>query len=315
MKSRSGFTLIELLVVIAIMGILVGLLLPAVQMARESARRTQCMNNLKQMGIGCVNYHDTFRAFPSGHRANVPYNNAVNDTTPGWGWGALILPWMEQGALAADIQFNLPIENSANAAIVQTSLPVYLCPSDLLPNGTFVVPNTSGQPLVKAAPCSYAACVGNDLAPADGPTGNGILFRNSAVRAADIRDGLSMTIVIGERAWSNAKGVWIGAPTGGVLLMGDENHNPITPNITATAPILVQAHAHLLNATQEPDGATDDFSSNHVGGALFVFADGSVRYIHDIPTDAPNGYTADGLMFQALGTRAGGEALAGLERF
>ena len=315
MKRKSGFTIVELLVVIAIIGVLVAMVLPAVQAARESARRSQCMNNLKQMGLACQNYNDAFRVFPAGYLATVPYNNAVNDTTPGWGWGALILPQLEQSTLAASINFSLPIENPANAAAAQTSVAVYLCPSDLLPNSTFVVPSTSGQPLLKAAPSSYAACVGNDLSPADGPTGSGVLFRNSGVRTADIRDGLSMTIVIGERAWSNAKGIWAGAPNGGVLLMGDENHNPITPSITASAPILVQAHAHLLNATNEPDGATDDFSSNHPGGALFVFADGSVRFIHDIPTDAAAGYTQDGLMFQALGTRAGGEAMLGLETF
>jgi prepilin-type N-terminal cleavage/methylation domain-containing protein/prepilin-type processing-associated H-X9-DG protein len=314
MMHRRAFTLIELLVVIAIIGILIALLLPAVQAAREAARRSQCSNNLKQMGIACQNYHDTFRVFPSGYFASVPYNNAVNDTAPGWGWASLILPQVEQAPLAAAINFRLPIENAANASAVQTPVPVYLCPSDLLPT-TFTVPNTSGQPLIQAASASYAACVGNDLSPADGPSGNGVLFRNSRVRAADILDGLSMTIVVGERAWSNAKGIWAGAPSGAVLLMGDENKNPVTASITATAPILVQAHAHLLNATQEPDGATDDFSSNHPGGALFAFVDGSVRFIHDIPTDGPAGYTSDGLMFQALGTRAGGEVVQGLEAF
>jgi prepilin-type processing-associated H-X9-DG protein len=157
--------------------------------------------------------------------------------------------------------------------------------------------------------------VGNDYAAADGPTGNGMMFRNSGVRPADVRDGLSGTIVVGERAWSNAKGIWAGAPNGAVLLMGDENHNPVTPSIIATSPILVQAHAHLINATQEPDGATDDFSSNHPNGANFVFADGSVRFIHDIPTDLPQGYSQDGLLFQALGTRAGGEVVTSLEAF
>lgn len=315
MKRHSGFTLVELLVVIAIVGILIGLLLPAVQAARESARRTQCTNNLKQIGIACHNYHDTFRVFPSGYLAAVPYNNAVNDTTPGWGWASLILPQLEQSNLAAKIKYGLPIENPANAAAVATPVAVYLCPCDLVSTASFVVPDTSGQPLVRAAPVSYAGCVGNDYSAADGPTGNGVLFRNSRIRATDITDGLSMTIIVGERAWSNAKGIWAGAPNGAVLLMGDENPNPVTPTITATAPILVQVHTHLLNAIQEPDGATDDFSSNHPTGALFTFADGSVRFIHDIPTDGPAGYTQSGLLFQALGTRAGGEVALGLETF
>lgn len=315
MRRRFGFTLIELLVVIAIIGILISLLLPAVQAAREAARRSQCSNQLKQMGLACHSYHDLFRVFPSGYLANVPYNNSVNDTSPGWGWAALILPQLEQTALARQINFSLPIEQPANAAAVQTVVPVYLCPSDLTPGAAFMIPDTSGNPLLKAAPSSYAGCVGNDYSAADGPDGSGILFRNSRVRAADILDGLSMTIVVGERAWSNAKGIWAGAPRGAVLMMGDQNHNPVTPSITASSAILVQVHTHLLNATEEPDGATDDFSSNHPGGAFFAFADGSVRFIHDIPVDAPSGYTQDGLMFQAMGTRAGGEVVQGLETF
>lgn len=310
---RRAFTLVELLVVIAIIGVLVALLLPAVQAAREAARRSQCTNQLKQMGAACQNYHDVFRHFPAGYLATVPYNSADHDTSPGWSWAALLLPYVEQQNLHARINFSLPIENPANAAAVQTLLPLYLCPSDQTPAAPFTVPDATGKPLIQAAPSSYAACVGGDESDADGPSGLGVLYRNSGTRMGDILDGTSTTIVIGERAWSNANGIWAGAVNGGVVLRGQGNKNPGNVATTATAAVLVQVHTHLLNAIQELDGALDDYSSNHFGGAYFAFADGSVRFIHDIPYDYASGYTPDGLMFQALGTRAKGEVIQGLE--
>ena len=314
MTARRAFTLVELLVVLAIVGILVGMLLPAVQAAREAARRTQCTNNLKQIGLACQNYHDLAGVFPSGYLAAVPYNNANHDTTPGWGWASLILPQMEQSTLASTLDYRRPVENPVNAAGIATVVPSYLCPSDLV-SGAFTITDASGNPLCLAAPASYAGCVGADDSAADGPTGRGVLFRNSGVRTADILDGLSMTILIGERAWSNTRGTWAGAVNGGVCLVGTSNPNPFVPGVQASAAILVQAHCHLINAIVEPDGATDDFSSNHPGGAFMVFADGSVRFIHDIPSDPASGYSHDGLMFQALGTRAGGEVVQGIETF
>ena len=314
MHYRRAFTLVELLVVIAIVGILVGMLLPAVQAAREAARRTQCTNNLKQIGLACQTYHDTARVFPSGYLASVPYNNADHDTTLGWGWASLILPQMEQSPLAGQLNYRLPIENAVNTAGIATMIPAYICPSDIVA-GPFTVSDALGNALCRAAPSSYAACVGADDSAADGPTGRGVMFRNSGVRAADITDGLSMTVAVGERAWSNTKGIWAGAVNGGVCVPGNSNPNPWVPGTQATAAVLVQAHCHLINAIVEPDGATDDFSSDHPGGALMVFADGSVRFIHDIPSDPASGYSYDGLMFQALGTRSGGEVVQGLETF
>ena len=126
-RTRRGFTLIELLVVIAIIGILVGLLLPAVQKIREAAARLQCQNNLKQIGLACHGYHDVNLALPPGYLATTPYSDGATDTSPGWGWGAYLLPYLEQGPLYSQLNFGQPV---ANSPAIQTMVKLYLCPSD-----------------------------------------------------------------------------------------------------------------------------------------------------------------------------------------
>src|SRR3954449_12171326 len=125
---RHGFTLVELLVVIAIIGVLVALLLPAVQAARESARRMQCQNNLKQVGLALLNYESSHKFFPSGYLSDIDANG--NDTGPGWGWAALIIPQMEESGLYTIIHQNLPIEDAANKGARMTSIANYLCPTE-----------------------------------------------------------------------------------------------------------------------------------------------------------------------------------------
>jgi prepilin-type N-terminal cleavage/methylation domain-containing protein len=311
--SRKAFTLIELLVVIAIIAALIGLLLPAVQKVRESAARMACGNNLKQIGIACQGYHDNQQRLPPGYRAAVPYVDGANDTSPGWGWAAFLLPHLEQDNLFRAIQFGQPVEAGVNAAAVQTRLTVFLCPSDLTPAGPFIVSDAFGVTRAMAAPSSYAACVGGDETATDDPSGLGVFYRNSATRITDIKDGTSQTILVGEKAWSNANGVWAGAVSGGVMRRGAQNPCPGAGAAFYPAATLVLAHSHLNNALTDADGGLDDFSSNHVGGSLFVFADGSVHFIRSIPGDTPTGYTADSLAFQAMGTRAHGDSIQGLD--
>src|SRR5260370_36086054 len=207
-KHRRAFTLIELLVVIAIIGTLVALLLPAVQKVRESANRMSCQNNLKQIGLALHNYHEARRCFPPGYFASAPYSDGATDTTPGWGWGAFLLPYLEQDNLFRRLNLNQPVPNSSG---IQTMIPLYLCPSDLAPPGAFPVPDGFGNPLCSAAPSSYAACTGGDESDTTGPAGRGVFYRNSQTRIAEITDGTSSTIPIGERAWANANGVLSGA--------------------------------------------------------------------------------------------------------
>src|SRR5262249_33119987 len=201
------FTLIELLVVIAIIAILIGLLVPAVQKVRESASRMECTNNLKQIGLACHNYHDVNKRLPPGYYATAPYPL----TTPGWGWAAFLLPFLEQDNVYRQINFNLPVESQP---IIQTSLKVFLCPSDSPPPGAFPVVNVTLTTLCQAAPSSYAATVGSDASEIDDVTGNGVFYRNSRTRLTDITDGTGQTVFIGDRAWADSKGIWAGAPNG-----------------------------------------------------------------------------------------------------
>jgi prepilin-type N-terminal cleavage/methylation domain-containing protein/prepilin-type processing-associated H-X9-DG protein len=297
-RRRNAFTLIELLVVIAIISVLIGLLVPAVQRVRESAARTECANNLRQIGLACLHYHDSHKAFPPGYTATASYP----DTTPGWGWAAFLLPYVEQGNLSSQINFSQPVEKSA---AIRTVVRLYLCPSDQPPGEAFAITDETLTPFTLAAPCSYAATVGDDASEADGPAGNGVFYRNSRTRIADITDGTSNTTLVGDRAWSQALGIWAGAPNGGVMRAGPKNP---WPNATATAPVLTLVHNNWVNIRTDADGGLDDFSSNHPGGVNIVFADGSVHFINDITSD---GQTR--LDFWALGTRAGGEVIRELE--
>src|SRR5437899_12280388 len=177
-RSRSGFTLIELLVVIAIIAILLALLVPAVQKVRDAAARVQCQNNLKQIGLACQAYHDSRKCFPPGYLATAAYP----DTTPGWGWAAFILPYIEQGPLYNQIDFTQPLQSSA---AIQTTIPLYLCPSDPVPQAPFPITDATLGTICLAAPSSYAATVGDDSSDADGPSGNGIFDPHSATRTAE----------------------------------------------------------------------------------------------------------------------------------
>ncbi|MDA1180678.1 MAG: DUF1559 domain-containing protein, partial [Planctomycetota bacterium] len=152
-RQDHGFTLVELLVVIAVIGVLVALLLPAVQAAREAARRVSCVSNLKQISLSVLNFEAAHAILPAGYLSNSQSNESVDPTTwdrdPGWGWGAQLLPYLEEVALSQQFDLNEPIWSARLAAVIRTNLPTFLCPSvssDLVP---LVVVDAQRQPLLK----------------------------------------------------------------------------------------------------------------------------------------------------------------------
>jgi prepilin-type N-terminal cleavage/methylation domain-containing protein/prepilin-type processing-associated H-X9-DG protein len=293
---RPGFTIIELLIVISIVGILVGLLLPAVQAARESARRAQCANHLKQLGLAVLSYHDAHGRLPSGYVSNVSSNGA--DTGPGWGWAAVSLPHIEESPLWMSIDFRQPIESPDNVARKEL-LPSLLCPSNPLSESTWPaeIRDSAGNPVGLICDVAFGAYVGMMGSTDTSPNGDGLFFRNSHVRLREITDGSSQTIAIGERAYRLGEATWVGAVTGASLFPDDDEGEIAVPHLKPSS-AMVLSHAGLGNTPNSPTSEINQFYSLHNGGVNFVFADGHVAFVAE---------TIDYQAYRALATRAGGE--------
>ncbi len=300
-SRRHGFTLVELLVVIAIIGILVGLLLPAVQAAREAMRRASCQNNLHQVVLAAHNYHGSFNRFPAG------WESEGTSGEPGWSWAAALLPQMEQMPVFEKIDFSLAIEEDVHAEVRSHVIGSMICPSDVGPN-LFQIGETEGDghghghfanggsgdddddhdheheevenvdhthPLFEMSKANYSAVFGTfDLH--DAPyAGDGLFYGNSAHRFRDAIDGLSSTLMFGERS----------SHLGGIIWQG------VIPEANAAEARIVGVTDHVPN---DPVGHFEDFSSEHRGGANFSMADGSIKFITN---------SIDLKIYKALATR------------
>jgi prepilin-type N-terminal cleavage/methylation domain-containing protein/prepilin-type processing-associated H-X9-DG protein len=278
LRRRSGFTLIELLVVIAIIAILIGLLLPAVQQVREAANRSQCTNNLKQIGIALHSYHGVRKSFPPGWVGKA----ATPDPDPAYGWPVFILPHMEQGNLYNQINPNLTKVANANTNFLQVvfknnlgalqqTIPSFLCPSDPLGtqgnlNDNRPWTNVGGGGMVFTIKSNYPGCAGDN---ATNYPQAGVFDQDSYTRVTDITDGSSNTIMVGER---DSKGSRYAALICGVTGSGSTQ--------TGLRAIVAWTEFQMMTGKGGTLGTPDQaFGSMHPGGANFCMADGSVRFI------------------------------------
>jgi prepilin-type processing-associated H-X9-DG protein len=279
------------------------MLLAAVQKARAAASRISCANNLKQIGLAMHNYHDSFGYFPAGYTATAPWVNGGTETNPGWGWGAQLLPYVEQNVLSGQFDFTQPPVASSG---IQNLIKTYVCPADQVPSTGFAL----GTGLT-VGPSSYAASCGTGSTTAPTPAPNGIFYRNSQTNILAITDGCSSTIMVGERAWCVVKGTWVGAienatcdpgPQSPYLLGGGTN----TVGQNASDLVLVHIGTNNNIYSNHSSRGLDDCVSTHTNGSNYLFADGSVHFIRTILSTDPNVAS-----YHAMGTIAGGEAISG----
>ncbi len=295
-----GFTIIELLVVIGITGIIASLLLPAVQSARETARRADCVSRLRQMGLALQSYHQIYHVLPAGFDGGFDLN--LDDKR--WAWGVSILPFIEQAPLYRKLQPNelslfSTVFNAQRRRTLQTEVPFYHCPSDDYMRLSDKNRDFSGPPTApvkgsnaslsafhlnhlgfRASPSNYVGNFGDFWNPYfaiwtdEELRGNGILGCQSTVSFANITDGLSNTLAVGERDSTRYAAVWCGVEawnqctTQGVSMVVGSAHYAINTPATDYA------------YTCEGGGASG-FGSKHWGGANFVFCDGSTHFLSD----------------------------------
>jgi prepilin-type N-terminal cleavage/methylation domain-containing protein len=273
---RRAFTLVELLVVIAIIGVLVALLLPAVQAAREAARRTSCSSNLRQVGLALQNYHDTNQAFPIGVSNDIP--GAGNGADGNWTWPARILPYVEQTAIYATINVGignapLPTANNVIANAIMTPIPTFMCPSDL-GNPKQYNNFLRGYPKLNY-PAPKPMVMWRDWESDAG-------FRNRSTRIVDVTDGSSCTFLVGERAVSKTTkfismgGIWSNQRGSNNSYTFDAN----PPNQSYPENAL-NAAGECCNTGNDPNNIRGSATSMHVRGLQFCLVDGSVRFVSD----------------------------------
>jgi prepilin-type N-terminal cleavage/methylation domain-containing protein/prepilin-type processing-associated H-X9-DG protein len=311
--GERAFTLIELLVVIAIIGVLVGLMLPAVQAARGQALRLRCSANLKQQGVALANYLSQHGGLPPGYYSH--WNNLVQiEYGPGWGWASRILPELEQQPLYNTINFGVTINDPMQVTARMTALDVFLCPADNMPSTWMTTKGSvwmyggkiysASEDICKVAGANYVGVFG---IAEPGVDGEGVFYRDSFVRPTDIPDGMTYTMAVGERSISLNAGrgnaTWVGSvpnaqlwscapdpfdPDGGVCRREDASG-------------MTLGHTGEGRGPGDPMGDVNQFLSRHGRACYFLFCDGHVSYIHGSINYAT---------YKAMSTRAGGELIS-----
>lgn len=265
-SARAAFTLIELLIVVSIISVLIALLLPAIQSARENARRTQCCKNLMQIGIALANYASSHRVYPPG---------VVNDRGPisnlpqgyHFGWAAQILPFLDQPAAFNQFNFHESVYNAANATARGRRFQIYACPSDPLNGNT-----------------SYAACHHDVEAPIDADN-HGAFYLNSRTSRADLSDGPAYTLFVGETrmplgpGW--AVGTWSTLRNAGAPINADDPYHRLFDRGSSTGGLDLAAIEARFEEAGVPITLVGGFLSHHPGGANFLMGDGSVRFLKE----------------------------------
>jgi len=297
-----GFTLVELLVVIAIIGVLIALLLPAVQQAREAARRMQCSNNLKQIGIALHVYHDTYRCFPASFYADPGSTGGQQDSW--WSWGARILPMMEQGARYEQLQVATHSLNVAAGTndpdLFQTGIDTFRCPSDVGPPVNDRRDLGDGSSRGIDSPLSnYVGINGSadislyagspETADHHSEESNGLFCGNTPRSMAHITDGTSNTFAVGERCWEMNTVVGVRQCNAGTVYGFRQIVNTSYDRGVA---MTLASGEHGVNSYEENNGNTfckDAVASLHPGGVQFVYCDGSVGFISET-IDERSGY-------------------------
>ncbi len=305
-RASRAFTLIELLVVIAIIAVLIALLLPAVQAAREAARRAQCTNNLKQIGLAMHNYHSTHDTFPPGYVSLVQTTGSTStEVGPGWSWGTMILNNLEQTSLYNAANFSIPITDPASFTVRTVRLNAYLCPSSVGRDGPITLTNADSGGTVLAndlSPGQYVGCAGQFEVDDYAHMNNGVFFRNSRIGIRDITDGSSTTLMAGERSRNLADATWVGViPTARVCTNPSWKNPDCEPaNVMVLGHTGPSPNRGWVDVPNYKAAGSDDFWSLHPGGCNFLFCDGSVRFVKE---------TVNPKIFSSLSSRAGGEVI------
>ncbi|MGE3314346.1 MAG: DUF1559 domain-containing protein [Planctomycetaceae bacterium] len=297
MRHRGGFTLIELLVVIAVIAVLVALLLPAVQQAREAARRSQCGNHLKQIGLALANYESVHRVLPSSSTSRIDFG--VWNTEPErfhlHSWATMILPFIEEVNLSREIDFQVSSLDELNREVAAEVIPVLRCPSY---NG----PDFSQNPMYTSLSQKYAirnyAAMGATTVGKIYERPDGVFYALSRTRMADVKDGLSTTIFVVETREPNAA-VWIDGGTSAVTAHAYVETSP--PEYASVEVGLNRTPYFNVTANQGIDCEYGP-SSMHYESVTHLFGDGSVKPISE---------NIDTKVYDKLVTRAGKEKIDG----